>query len=60
MEEILEGRYREMISHGMKTHITSNLGEDWSLIEQEYGTRIRSRCREMFNFVELNMPDNRK
>lgn len=60
MEEILEYRYREFQINGMKTHVTSNFGKDWDFLEKEYGTRIRSRSREMFNFVELNMEDNRK
>lgn len=60
IEEILQDRYREMQLTGMLTHVTSNLGKDWSLIEEIYGTRIRSRCREMFNIIELNMEDNRK
>lgn len=60
VEEILQDRYREMQITGMKTHITSNFGKDWNLLEEIYGTRIRSRCREMFNMIELSMEDNRK
>ncbi len=60
MEEVIEYRYREHQETGMLTHITSNLGRDWDLIENEYGTRIRSRCRELFHKIELDMEDNRK
>lgn len=48
MAEILLNRYDKTILKG-KTHITTNLtGEE---IEQAYGTRVRSRMKEMFNLV---------
>lgn len=49
MGEILLSRYDFFMSHGMLTHVTSNLtAED---IEKTYGGRIRSRMRGMFNLV---------
>ena len=59
MEEILMERYELFVEHGVKTHITTNLmrGED---LEQIYGTRIRSRIREMFNIIDMPGQDRRK
>lgn len=56
MEEVLQDRYAE----GIITHITSNLGKNWDKVEEIYGTRIRSRSREMFNLIELEDVDHRK
>ena len=52
MAEILLSRYDLFISHGMKTHITTNLSA--SEIEEYYGNRVRSRMREMFNLLAFN------
>lgn len=59
MAEIMLNRYDKAILRG-KTHITTNLSGDE--IEQRYGTRVRSRMREMFNFVKFptNAEDRRK
>lgn len=40
------------------THVTTNLTEDQ--ISEFYGARIYDRCREMFNFVEMNGKTFRK
>lgn len=49
MAEILLSRYDRFITHGTKTHITTNLSA--TEIEAFYGNRVRSRLREMFNLV---------
>lgn len=57
MAEILLSRYDHFISHGMITHLTTNLNS--SEIENQFGNRIRSRLREMCNLISLNTPDKR-
>jgi DNA replication protein DnaC len=52
MAEILLNRYERFISHGIKTHITTNLSA--SEIESFYGNRVRSRMREMFNVIAFD------
>ena len=52
MTEILLSRYDMFVSRQMVTHITSNLTS--SEIESIYGTRVRSRMREMFNLVSFD------
>lgn len=56
--EIIYSRYDARLHH--QTHFTANLTADD--IEKTYGSRIRSRLREMCNFVEFdyNTPDFRK
>jgi energy-coupling factor transporter ATP-binding protein EcfA2 len=49
MGEILQSRYDLFISSGMITHMTTNLHVEW--IDKMYGTRVRSRLREMMNMV---------
>jgi DNA replication protein DnaC len=49
MAEILLSRYDQFISQDMLTHITTNLSA--SEIENAYGSRVRSRLREMFNLL---------
>lgn len=49
MAEILLSRYDLFISHGMRTHITTNLSA--TEIEDFYGNRVRSRMREMLNII---------
>jgi hypothetical protein len=49
MAEILLSRYDYYHSFGMLTHLTTNLNS--SEIEKQYGLRVRSRLREMFNLV---------
>lgn len=58
MEEVLLNRYDNPELLG-KTHITSNLtAQD---IEETYGPRIRSRVRQMFNWIyfDPDTPDRR-
>lgn len=59
MAELLLSRYDFFGSHGMLTHITTNLNSQE--IEEKYGTRVRSRCRELFNLVSFDKsaPDKR-
>jgi DNA replication protein DnaC len=49
MAEILLSRYDIYISKNIKTHITTNLSA--SEIEAQYGNRVRSRMRELFNLI---------
>lgn len=49
MSEILLSRYDLHTSHGMITHVTTNLNSQD--IEDVYGKRVRSRMRQMFNLV---------
>lgn len=51
MEEILLNRYDNLDLIG-KTHITSNLSAEQ--IEEIYGPRVRSRLRQMCNFLVFN------
>ena len=57
--EILLSRYDLFISKGILTHATTNLSA--SELEGRYGTRVRSRMREMFNLVafDKNSEDKR-
>jgi DNA replication protein DnaC len=59
MAEIILNRYDSHLCK-QKTHITTNLSADQ--IKAEYGTRVSSRMREMFNVVVFsnNSPDRRK
>ncbi len=59
MADIILNRYDNYLLKA-KTHITTNLSGDE--VEQRYGTRVRSRFREMFNFVKFdpNAQDRRK
>ena len=60
MAEILLSRYDLFIQKKMITHITTNLSA--SEIESMYGSRVRSRMREMFNLISFSMDckDKRK
>jgi DNA replication protein DnaC len=49
MAEILLSRYDIFISKHIQTHITTNLSA--SEIETQYGNRVRSRMRAMFNLI---------
>lgn len=49
MGEILMSRYELFNSQGMVSYLTTNLGA--ADIENLYGTRVRSRMREMFNLI---------
>lgn len=59
MAEILLSRYDLFISHKLLTHLTTNLSA--SEMEVNYGNRVRSRMREMFNLIafEKNCRDKR-
>jgi len=52
MGEILLGRYDYWVSHRMQTIITTNLTSEQ--IESRYGSRVRSRLREMMNLVTFS------
>ena len=52
MAEILLSRYDLFVQRKMSTHITTNLGA--TEIENMYGSRIRSRMREMFNLISFD------
>lgn len=58
--EVLLSRYDLFISDRLITHITTNL--DANQIEEMYGTRVRSRLREMLNMIAWpdDSPDKRK
>ena len=60
MAEILLSRYDMFHSFGMITHITTNLNSPE--IEENYGIRVRSRMREIFNVVlfDASTVDKRK
>lgn len=60
MAEIILCRHNNLEKLRAKTHITTNLSAD--AIEERYGIRVRSRCREMFNIVAFpdDSPDRRK
>lgn len=49
MAEILLSRYDVYIAKRIQTHITTNLSA--SEIETQYGNRVRSRMRELFNLI---------
>ncbi|WP_240676047.1 P-loop NTPase family protein [Botryobacter ruber] len=51
MGEVLLSRYDLFVSQGVKTHLTTNLTS--SEMEKTYGSRVRSRMREMFNLVSF-------
>ena len=59
MAEILLSRYDLYISRRIQTHITTNLSA--SEIETQYGNRVRSRMRELFNLIayDNNTKDKR-
>ena len=58
MEQIILNRYDNTNAPWYYTHITTNLTADE--IENYYGTRVRSRMREMFNLITLEGEDRRK
>ena len=56
MGEILLSRY-DLLNHlepgkRVKTHITTNLNAEE--LEKRYGTRVRSRLREMMNVIAFD------
>jgi len=60
MAEILLSRYDYYVQNNMLTHITTNLSAQE--IQERYGVRVRSRCRELFNLIAFssNSADKRK
>ncbi|HEY9169448.1 MAG TPA: ATPase [Lutibacter sp.] len=60
MGEILLSRYDIFKTKNAKTHITTNLNAEE--LEARYGSRVRSRLREMFNLVSFDQAsvDKRK
>lgn len=58
MENIILNRYDMGVLPWYCTHLTTNLSGDE--IEEYYGTRARSRMREMFNMLTLSGEDRRK
>lgn len=59
MAEIILSRYDVYIAKRIQTHITTNLSS--SEIETQYGNRVRSRMRELFNLIayDNNSKDKR-
>lgn len=59
MAEIILSRYDVYIAKRIQTHITTNLSA--SEIETQYGNRVRSRMRELFNLIayDNNSKDKR-
>ncbi|TCN61641.1 P-loop NTPase family protein [Acetobacteroides hydrogenigenes] len=58
MAEILLSRYDQFTLHGLQTHITTNLTS--MDIEEQYGKRVRSRMREMFNLLAFDVESRDK
>lgn len=52
MAEVLLSRYDLFVSRQLITHLTTNLSA--SEIEEQYGNRVRSRMREMFNLIAFD------
>ncbi|MBK5209068.1 MAG: ATPase [Flavobacteriaceae bacterium] len=52
MGEILLSRYDIFKTKNTKTHITTNLNAEE--LEARYGSRVRSRMREMFNLISFD------
>lgn len=61
LKDILELRYSRKATLAGLTHVITNL-TDPDQVEFEYGPRVRSRMREMFNVLEYpaDAPDRRK
>jgi energy-coupling factor transporter ATP-binding protein EcfA2 len=59
MAEVLISRYEQFVENKSVTHITTNLSA--SEIENNYGNRLRSRMRQMFNLItfDKNTKDKR-
>lgn len=52
MGEIMLSRYDLFIQHRIKTHATTNLNAQE--LEDRYGSRVRSRMRELFNLIAFD------
>ncbi|WP_300439129.1 ATPase [Christiangramia sp.] len=53
--EIMLSRYELFLEHKVKTHVTTNLNAEE--LEEKYGSRVRSRMRQLFNLVAFE-PDS--
>lgn len=58
MAQIIQMRYNLFQNRKVLTHFTSNLISDQ--IDVHYGTRVRSRLREMCNWIEFSETSNDK
>lgn len=60
MGEILISRHELFRSHSIKTHGTTNLNSEE--LEKQYGERVKSRMRELFNLIafDKHTKDKRK
>ncbi|NEW79016.1 MAG: ATPase [Gelidibacter sp.] len=58
MGEILLSRYDLFKTKNSKTHITTNLNAEE--LETRYGSRVRSRLREMLNVIAFDSKDKRQ
>lgn len=60
MQELILARYAMNDRLRSKTHFTTNI--DAEIIQERYGERVRSRLREIVNFISFpdNSPDRRK
>jgi len=52
MAEVLLSRYDLFVGRKLLTHLTTNLSA--SEMEEQYGNRVRSRFREMFNLIAFD------
>jgi energy-coupling factor transporter ATP-binding protein EcfA2 len=55
MDYVLDQRYDSRKTCG-RTHITTNLS--FSSIQQKYGSRLESRCHQLFNVIKLGTEEN--
>lgn len=55
MVDLINERYDLFLSHGLKTHFTTNLNPDQ--IEKRYSTRVRSRLKHMCNVLSLGISE---
>lgn len=58
--EILLSRHELLVNYKIKTHATTNLNA--AELEEQYGERVRSRMRQLFNLIAFdeNSGDKRK
>ena len=52
MGEILISRYELFLKHKVRTHATTN--HNVKELEERYGSRVRSRMRQMFNLINFD------
>lgn len=58
IQEILTARYANRLTTGIMTHATTNYTQDD--LARQYGPRIQSRMKELFNFITLPGEDRRR